>query len=138
MADDQDSTESTDHIGTKSPEPEKAEIKTGQIPLLEDVVFNTELPFPKPKATLPNTEPLVEENAPRPADLFGGSPDTAQTGPLPPDDMEGLRRSTEQMVNELVAEYSQEIVKRLREDLTSLLDELQENPSVTDPENPAR
>ena len=49
--------------------------------------------------------------------------------------MEGLP-STEQMVDELVAEYSQEIVKRLREELTSLLDELQENPSDTDPENP--
>lgn len=47
---------------------------------------------------------------------------------------EKLRGSTEQMVDNLVAEYSQEIVSRLKQELTSLLDELEDKPPQQDPE----
>ena len=144
MAEDHDNPEASHQAEVSQPETEKVEIKTGQIPLLDDVVFNTELPFPKPKVKRPKPEQVSDENAPRPTDLFGGSPETAQEGPLSPQyearDLDGLRTSTEQMVDDLVAEYSQEIVKRLREELTTLLDDLNENdkkPSISDPENPS-
>lgn len=123
MADDQDKTAEKN--------PEKTAEKTGQIPLLDDVVFNTSLPFPKPKPR-PQKKELQEQNIPRATDLFGGSPETAVSGPYSPtyeaEDMDEatakLRNSTERVVDNLVAEYSQEIVSRLREELTSLLEEL--------------
>ena len=115
--------------------------KTGQIPLLDDVVYNTSLPFAKPKPQ-PRPATPMEENAPRPTDLFGGSPDTATTGPFSAgydaEDMDAvasrLRNGTERVVDNLVAEYSQEIVGRLRKELTTLLDELNDNEPKPDSE----
>lgn len=108
--------------------------QTGQIPLLDDVVFNTELPFPKPRKSRPNRsakDSTPPENTPRPTDLFGGSAETAQTGPHSPDyeakDLDELRANSEEMVDHLVAEYSQEIVSRLKKELSSLLDDLDEH-----------
>ncbi len=130
---------------TSQEEENEFESRTGQIPLLDDVVLDTELPFPKPK--LPNKAQTAESEAlesetpeskneplpvPRPTDLFGGSPGTAQSGPLASSydarDLDKLREDTEQMVDHLVAEYSKEIVSRLKQELnqelTSLLDDL--------------
>lgn len=147
MVDDQDDFQNSDTS--------QVEAKTGQIPLLDDVVFDTDLPFPKPKLETPvresvlqeNPEPEIEQNVPRPTDLFGGSFETAQTGPHAPaydaTDLDKLRSDTEQVVDHLVAEYSQEIVSRLKQELTSLLAELGEpepsnsapdsNPNQSDP-----
>ncbi len=107
--------------------------RTGQIPLLDEVVLDTDLPFPKPKRTMPKPadtgqESVEPQKVPRATDLFGGSPETAASGPLASDyevrDIDQLRADTEQMVDHLVAEYSQEIVSRLKQELTSLLDDL--------------
>ncbi|MFT5928198.1 MAG: hypothetical protein ACJAX5_002094 [Patiriisocius sp.] len=93
----------------KSPQPkshqqEKAEY--GQIPLLDDVVFNTELPFLKAK--------------PRATDLFGGSLQTAQSGPLPNhyDAVENDKTS------QRVKERTDRVVERLRNELTAVLEDL--------------
>ena len=151
MVDDQDDFQNSDASA-------QVAAKTGQIPLLDDVVFDTDLPFPKPKLETPvrkpipdeNPEPVIEQNVPRPTDLFGGSFETAQTGPHAPaygaKDLDKLRSDTEQVVDHLVAEYSQEIVSRLKQELTSLLAELGEpetsnsdsnsNPNQSDP-NPS-
>lgn len=140
MADEPDNTNSQ-----LDERPERKQVppgeKTGQIPLLDDVVYNTSLPFAKPKPQ-PRPATLVEENAPRPTDLFGGSPETATSGPFAASydakDMDAvaakLRNGTEQVVDNLVAEYSQEIVGRLRKELTTLLDELNDNEPKPDSE----
>lgn len=137
-SEDQNNPESAESAAESGPKPSE---KTGQIPLLDDVVYNTSLPFAKPKPRPPKPE-LQAQNIPRATDLFGGSPDTAVEGPMSPQyearDMdqaaEKLRGSTEQMVDNLVAEYSQEIVSRLKQELTSLLDELEDKPPQQDPE----
>lgn len=139
----------TGDSGSEATPPKAA--NTGQIPLLDDVVFDTEFPFTKPKTSkstlntstaaadplpssaLPSSpSPLEAEQAiPRATDLFGGSPDTAQSGPMSPSyqatDLDNLRNTTEQMVDSLVAEYSAEIVSRLKQELTTLLDDLQDS-----------
>ena len=102
-----------------------------QIPLLEDVVFHTSLPLKAPtRKAKPSLGP--GESAPRPTDLFGGTPETAVSGPLSPDypatdiDQERtkVKSQASRVVDSLVEEYSAEIVRRLRDDLTTLLDEL--------------
>ena len=116
-------------------EPHANKIKPAQIPLLDDVVFNTTLP--RPKLSKPNqpTKPIpadTAQNVPRPTDLFGGSPETAQSGPFSPEytavDLDEaalkMRQDTEKVVDNLVAEYSEEIVARLKDELTSLLNDL--------------
>jgi hypothetical protein len=143
MAEDRHSPESEDQAKPEGAAESGSTIsdKTGQIPLLDDVVYNTSLPFAKPRPRPPKPE-LQAQNIPRATDLFGGSPDTAVEGPMSPQyeakDMdqaaEKLRGSTEQMVDNLVAEYSQEIVSRLKQELTSLLDELDDKPPRQDPE----
>ena len=105
--------------------------KNGQIPLLDDVVFNTELPFPKPKPPA-RQKPLHDENAPRATDLFGGSPETAQSGPLSNHDdsvdidkiTQQVKDRTDRVVDSIVAEYSHEIIERLRNELTAVLEDL--------------
>ncbi|MFT4797104.1 MAG: hypothetical protein ACJAYE_001312 [Candidatus Azotimanducaceae bacterium] len=104
-----------------------------QIPLLDDVVFNTELPFSKPKSR-PRAKPPVDENAPRATDLFGGSAETARSGPLSKqyeaEDVDATtkqaRTQTDRVVDHLVAEYSHEIVERLRDELTAVLVDLKQ------------
>lgn len=111
-----------------------------QIPLLDDVVYNTSLPFSKPKP-LPKAPLPVDENAPRATDLFGGSPDTAQSGPLSPnyqaEDVDAttkaVRSRTDRVVDTLVAEYSTEIIERLRDELSAVLDDLKLNDLKQDP-----
>lgn len=102
-----------------------------QIPLLENVVFNTSLPLKTPaRIAKPSLAP--GESAPRPTDLFGGSPETALSGPLSSKyqalDIDEERRKVKsqasRVVDSLVEEYSAEIVRRLKDDLTTLLDEL--------------
>ena len=122
--------------------------QAGQIPLLDDVVFNTQLPFPKPRSRAgshsgPNAakkseaELAFEANAPRATDLFGGSAETAQAGPLSrsyhAEDIDAqtqaARDRTSRVVDTLVAEYSVEIIERLRDELSAVLDDLKQDPS---------
>lgn len=132
MAKDHDSdndNDTEDHPGNTVEHAQPA-----QIPLLDDVVFDTELPFPKPQAR-PRRKPAADENAPRATDLFGGSPETAQAGPLSnhyeAEDVDEttrqVRTSTDRVVEHLVAEYSHEIVERLRDELTAVLDDLKQD-----------
>jgi hypothetical protein len=114
--------------------------QTGQIPLLDDVVYNTQLPFPKPRPSVKKrsaAEAAFEENAPRATDLFGGSAETAQSGPLSRDyqaedidaQTRAVRDRTSRVVDTLVAEYSVEIIERLRDELSAVLDDLKQDPS---------
>jgi len=72
------------------------------------------------------------ESVPRPTDLFGGTPETATLGPLSAQyqahDIDGkktkVKAQASQVVDALVEEYSTEIVRRLKDELTTLLDEL--------------
>lgn len=104
-----------------------------QIPLLDDVVFDTALPFPKPR---PRLKPPADKNAPRATDLFGGSPETAQSGPLSNhykaedvnETTRQVRTRTDRVVEHPLAEYSQEIVERLRDELTAVLQDLKQLP----------
>lgn len=110
-------------------------VPPAQIPLLDDVVYDTELPFTKPKIKARARVSVPEEDIPRATDLFGGSPDTAQSGPMSPnyeaEDLDEVSRSvrdrTDRVVDNLVAEYSQEIVERLRDELTAVLEDLKQD-----------
>jgi hypothetical protein len=116
-----------------------AESLPAQIPLLDDVIFNTSLPFPKPKSR-PKATAAADDNAPRATDLFGGSSETAQSGPLSPnyaaDDIDArtqtARSSTDRVVDNLVAEYSVEIIERLRDELSAVLNDLKPESPISD------
>lgn len=140
MAKDQDSVDQESPQREESPQQESSSdepslvspsSQNGQIPLLDDVVFNTALPFPKPKPAA-RQKPPHDKNAPRATDLFGGSPETAQAGPLSNHydavDIDKTTRQvkdrTDRVVDSLVAEYSYEIVERLRNELTAVLEDL--------------
>lgn len=111
------------------------DVQPAQIPLLDDVIFNTALPFTKPKAPT-RAKPPVDQEAPRATDLFGGSAETAQSGPLSKqyeaEDIDEattqVRDRTSRVVDTLVAEYSKEIVERLRDELTAVLEDLNQDP----------
>ena len=102
-----------------------------QIPLLDNIVFNTSLTLEvttkKPK---PGLGP--DESVPRPTDLFGDTSETATLGPLSAQyqaqDIDSKRTKVEaqasQVVDALVQGHSTEIVRRLKDQLTTLLDEL--------------
>ena len=102
-----------------------------QVPLLDNIVFNTSLPL---KVTTKKPKPSLRpgESVPRPTDLFGGTPETATLGPLSAQyqahDIDGkktkVKAQASQVVDALVEEYSTEIVRRLKDELTTLLDEL--------------
>jgi len=130
-----DNDHSNDSDRQVHPDNPVEQARPAQIPLLDDVVFNTELPFPKPKAR-PRAKPLVDKNAPRATDLFGGSAETAQSGPLSnryeAEDLDAATRqaraNTGRVVDHLVAEYSHEIIERLRDELTAVLVDLKTEP----------
>ena len=102
-----------------------------QIPLLDNIVFNTSLTL---KVTTKKPKPSLgpDESVPRPIDLFGGTSETATLGPLSAqyqaEDIDSKRTKVEaqasQVVDALVQEHSTEIVRRLKDELTTLLDEL--------------
>ena len=98
-----------------------------QIPLLDNIVFNTSLTL---KVTTKKPKPSLgpDESVPRPTDLFGGTSETATLGPLSAQDIDSKRTKVEaqasQVVHALVQEHSTEIVRRLKDELTTLLDEL--------------
>jgi hypothetical protein len=123
-----------DHNNEADPGNTVEHAQPAQIPLLDDVVFDTALPFPKPKPR-PRLKPPADENAPRATDLFGGSPETAQSGPLSnhyeAEDVDEttrqVRTRTDRVVEHLVAEYSHEIVERLRDELTAVLHDLKQD-----------
>ncbi|MFT7688243.1 MAG: hypothetical protein ACI9FB_003605 [Candidatus Azotimanducaceae bacterium] len=109
---------------------EKKAEHPAQIPLLEDVIYNTSLPFP----AQPRRRKLdvIEDpsKVPRVTDLFGGTPETATAGPYSASyDAESIesariKQQASQMIDTLVQEYSEEIVRRLRDELSSILDDL--------------
>ncbi|MFT6433471.1 MAG: hypothetical protein ACJAVI_001513 [Candidatus Azotimanducaceae bacterium] len=103
-----------------------------QIPLLEDVISNltvktesaNKTAVKKKKAT-PDIDPL---DKPLAMDLFGDpihsyAVHTENTHYIDPDE---LHSQATQVVNSLVKEYSHEIVRRLRNELTSVLNDLTE------------
>ena len=106
----------------------KTDQSPAQIPLLEDVIYNTSLPFPP---QLRRREP--EEDAskiPLVTDLFGGTPKTATAGPYSVGykaesiTSAKIKQQTSQMIDTQVQEYPEEIVRRLRDELSAILDEL--------------
>ena len=102
-----------------------------QIPLLDNIVFNTSLTL---KVTTKKPKPSLgpDESVPRPIDLFGGTSETATLGPLSAQyqaqDIDSKRTKVEaqasQVVDALAQEHSTEVVRRLKDELTTLLDEL--------------
>jgi len=91
--------------------------KISQIPLLNDIVYDQDLPLrppPKPRATRQTRDHNHgPDYDPDTMDLF--------------DDVESptdLRIEASRMVDELVDEYSEEILHRLREELTEQLTSL--------------
>ena len=108
----------------------------GQIPLLNDIVFDTSLPLkapPRPKRD-PQKNPLTKprkQNSyppgydPDTLDLFGdlGLPDDIESEELSGE----LRESADQFINDPVDEYSEMIGKRLREELTQQLSSILED-----------
>lgn len=109
--------------------------KPGQIPLLNDIVFDTSLPLkapPRPK----NQKADASKPAKRQKNLPPGyDPDTLDlfSDDDLPEDFEseelsgGLRESADQVISELIDEYSEEIGKRLREELTHQLSSILED-----------
>lgn len=113
--------------------------KPAQIPLLEDVIYNTSLPFPaQPKIKRPS-QALDASSAPRVTDLFGGSPETATSGPFSANyEAESIvsariKQHSSQMIDSLVQEYSEEILRRLRDELSAILDDLAIDPHAKPP-----
>jgi len=104
---------------------DKPEEDAEDVPMLEDVVFDASLPL-RPPRQMPVEE--VEHGPdydPNTLDLFN---------PVASAD-EALRLGAEQVINELVQEFSAEINLRLREELTlqlnSILDDLSSPPDKT-------
>lgn len=83
-----------------------------------------------PHATFRNVPWSVVDELPplsRPPETRGREPGAVAAAPPPnasPDNEARLRAGADRMVEDLVREYSQEIVSRLRDELTALLDEL--------------
>ena len=114
-----------------------------QIPLLDDVVFNTSLPLATPPRRRRPKSPQ-SESIPQATDLFGGSPETARNGPFSTsydaydltEEKRQVKAKASTVVDSLVKEYSVEIVQRLRDELSSLLDELDDDLSADHDEQP--
>lgn len=139
---------------------EQDDIKPSQIPLLDDVVFDSSLAFKPPRRKPKRENYSLDLNAdpPRVLDLFSGEPaplagaeepsgeekndkderddgekderdERAATSVQPPSPVQRaesmIREEADRMVDNLVQEYSQEIVRRLRDELTALLDDLE-------------
>ena len=116
--------------------------RPAQIPLLEDVVFHTSLPLPtqpRKRRAEDYRQPVAD---PRAMDLFASSAEKTIQGsfsgasPAQTADKQAingtmeaakgeLRQKTASMIDSLVEEYSAEITRRLRDELTLLLDDLQ-------------
>lgn len=126
---------------------EQGDIKPSQIPLLDDVVFDSSLALkpPRKKPKRENYSLDLNPDPPRVLDLFSGEPapladaeetsDAGKASPAPSaaERAESMMRAeATRMVDNLVQEYSQEIVRRLRDELTSLLDDLQSDIPRTD------
>jgi len=99
-----------------------------QIPLLEDIISDAgsaPVKSPVKKMKVPELDPLDKPIA---TDLFG---DPIHSYAVKPDeskhiDEERLHSQATLVVNSLVKEYSHEIVRRLRNELTSVLNDLAE------------
>ncbi|MBL4681098.1 MAG: hypothetical protein JKY88_10315 [Pseudomonadales bacterium] len=117
------------------------ETNPAQIPLLEDVIYNTSLSFtPQPKLKKPS-QALDAASAPQITDLFGGSPETASSGPFSrhyeAESVESakIKQHTSHVIDSLVQEYSEEILRRLRDELSTILDDLSLDPQPKPPED---
>ena len=96
-----------------------------QIPLLHDIVYDTSLPLKAPPRPKRQARPLTSEHGPEydpdTLDLFKPNPTR-----------EEIRAEADQIIEELVEEYSREIIDRFREELTpqlhGLLDDLDTGP----------
>ena len=129
-----------------------ANVSPSQIPLLEDV-FNASLPNPAPpKRRRAEDHNETVTTAAQTADLFADpaataskasqsdiysatlDPKTVDPETLDPETLDEetveavkgkLRQKTESIIDSLVEEYSVEILRRLRNELTSVLDDLE-------------
>lgn len=128
------STETGTETGTEKDT--ETENVPAQIPLLEGVVFHTHLPLPVRRRTKQKAPTGGEDhtNSPAPVtnDLFGRPPDITlnKTSRSTQDhelETEKIKEHAARVIDSLVQEYSTEIVRRLRDELTSLLDNLDLN-----------
>ena len=114
--------------------------RPAQIPLLEDVVFHTSLPLRDPPRRRRADDPEQQIAGPLSQDLFGipsnkehlsgAQQDQTQEKTEPDEEIiEGikgeLRHKTSSIIDSLVDEYSTEIIRRLRDELTLLLTDME-------------
>lgn len=107
---------------------------TWQIPLLDDIVFDSSLPLKAPRRPAQPRRKVSysPDYDPDTIDLFGDSV-------LPPTDeavTEELRESASQMIDDLVDEFTAEIGQRLREELTDQLSSILEDLNHKQPPDP--
>jgi hypothetical protein len=115
---------------------DEEEKKSGitQIPLLNDIVFDSSLPLRPPKKPSPRKKRAnySPDYDPDTMDLFG---DHDQDLPLDDETTDELMASAGEMIDDLVEEFTEEISKRLREELTdqlaSILTDLRQQDSDT-------
>ena len=95
-----------------------------QIPLLEDVVLEARLMSSRPAKNRHSPRPVITQAKPRSTDLF---PEVmVLTGMNPPSDT-ALQSEAVKMADNLARIYSDEVIRKLRDELTLLLNELEGN-----------
>ncbi len=113
-----------------------------QIPLLEDVISDltttSDVVKKNKRAKHPNPPELDPLDKPLATDLFGDPIHSYAVNPdnSNPINEEQLHSQATEVVNSLVKEYSHEIVRRLRNELTSVLNDLNEEKSSSRPADP--
>lgn len=114
-----------------------------QKPLLEDVIHDLNTPSALAEKSRGGKKPVTPDldplDKPLATDLFGDpihsyaeNPDNAS-----PTNKEALKAEATQVVNSDVEEYSLEIVRRLHDDLTSVLSDLNEETPAPDRDDPS-
>ena len=110
---------------------EKSEIRISQIPLLNDIIFDETLPLKAPpRPRRPKTSHGIQDHGP------DYDPDTFDLFESPASGLqsfadgateEELRSGADQLIDELVEEFSAEINRRLRVELTEQLHSILED-----------
>ena len=112
-----------------------------QIPLLEDMVFDSTLPLKPPKRPKPEGKRIAysPEYDLDTRDLFEDELLEAEFG-IDEDIADELRSSAEEIIDDIVDEFSEEFRMRLRSELTdqliSILEDLKDEPGQARPDQP--
>ena len=119
------------HTGDPNKQP-AITAKTEQIPLLEDVVFDKRLTKQRPARNSPVRPLPILQAQPRPTDLF---PEVMVLNSSPGLTDAQSHIEAVKMADSLSRVYSAAVIRKLRDELTLLLDDLD---VPVDPDDPAR